>query len=540
MKEMSALRLSGTHPNVLRLLESYQGFGGEDVLVLEYCDSSTLYDLYAREHPKGGLPERLVAKLLRQLLLALEHLASCGIEHQDVKPENMMLYDVQVSAFQAELKLGDFGWAVVAPPPGNKVVKAPPTGAGSLWYAPPELNPPVEGIKPEPIALDLRGEPVTGLSDMWSAGVVLYLLLIGHNPFNQALKQKAPEAQDQEVLRLVALGNYNRRSEKWQKLYPDAQNLISTLLRVRPGQRLSATDALQHPFVTHRTVAGASSADNAHGENSNSSGSSSWAARERRWCQLDGLQRLAWLAVAKATSEPELDGAVVRRAVDGMEHERKRQKNNPQQGAKMEVGYLWQLARELSGMPVLHSLQKRTCWPEATRLAFSFLDVDRDGQLGPQDLVSHFAGPPTMQTQTDDLKGPAAVEARGSAHSGDSTSSLRLASRWIERWELRSGQGGLRGISLTSFRDALLASCRRADDASLFRMFDNGGDDADFGEGEGEESAEECPPRAQDGLGHWVLGGGDLGGTGGGNTWRQEVAGSEKLQKADAALGVGI
>ena len=43
----------GTHPNVLRLLESYQGFNREDVLVLEYCDGSTLYDLYAREHPKA-------------------------------------------------------------------------------------------------------------------------------------------------------------------------------------------------------------------------------------------------------------------------------------------------------------------------------------------------------------------------------------------------------------------------------------------------------------------------------------------------------
>eukprot|EP00439_Symbiodinium_sp_Y106_P048566 s3973_g6.t1 len=83
LKELTALRRVGTHPNVLRLLESYQGFGSQDVLVLEYCDGSTLYDLYAREHPKGGLPERLVARLLRQLFLALAHLASCGVEHQD-------------------------------------------------------------------------------------------------------------------------------------------------------------------------------------------------------------------------------------------------------------------------------------------------------------------------------------------------------------------------------------------------------------------------------------------------------------------------
>ncbi|CAK9048151.1 unnamed protein product [Durusdinium trenchii] len=254
-KELTALKRVGTHPNVLRLLESYQGFNREDVLVLEYCDGSTLYDLYAREHPKGGLPERLVARLLRQLFLALQHLSSCGVEHQDVKPENMMLFDVAVSAFQAELKLGDFGWAAIAAPEG-KATKPPPTGAGSLWYAPPELNPPVEGIEPEPLAVDQHGEPIKGLSDMWSAGVVLYLLLVGHNPFNQALKQQTQEAQDQEVLRLVAHGRYNARTERWQGLHPDARDLVEKLLKVTPSQRLPPSDALQHSFVTKRTVSG--------------------------------------------------------------------------------------------------------------------------------------------------------------------------------------------------------------------------------------------------------------------------------------------
>ncbi|CAK9054114.1 Calcium-dependent protein kinase 3 (PfCDPK3) [Durusdinium trenchii] len=323
-KELTALKRVGTHPNVLRLLESYQGFNREDVLVLEYCDGSTLYDLYAREHPKGGLPERLVARLLRQLFLALQHLSSCGVEHQDVKPENMMLFDVAVSAFQAELKLGDFGWAAIAAPEG-KATKPPPTGAGSLWYAPPELNPPVEGIEPEPLAVDQHGEPIKGLSDMWSAGVVLYLLLVGHNPFNQALKQQTQEAQDQEVLRLVAHGRYNARTERWQGLHPDARDLVEKLLKVTPSQRLPPSDALQHSFVTKRTVSGRVS-----GYGGNSSAISTcmdgehsvffhgsvapWAGRERRWQRLDGFQRLAWLAMARALAEPELDRAVVQGA----------------------------------------------------------------------------------------------------------------------------------------------------------------------------------------------------------------------------------
>jgi serine/threonine protein kinase len=167
------------------LLQSFEGLGGEDALVLEYCNGSTVYELYAREHPNGGLSERLIARLVRQLLLALEHLCSCGVEHQDVKPENMMLYDVSLPANTAELKLGDFGWAAIIHP-NSGANKPPPTGAGSLWYAPPELNPPVAGI---PRAEDPAiATPSVGRCDMWSVGVVTYLLTVGHNPFNAALR----------------------------------------------------------------------------------------------------------------------------------------------------------------------------------------------------------------------------------------------------------------------------------------------------------------------------------------------------------------
>ena len=61
----------------------------------------------------------LVARLLRQLLLALQHVTACGVEHQDVKPENMLLYGVSLEEQRAELKLGDFGWAVAQPNNGG-------------------------------------------------------------------------------------------------------------------------------------------------------------------------------------------------------------------------------------------------------------------------------------------------------------------------------------------------------------------------------------------------------------------------------------
>uniref|UniRef100_A0A7S1WTL5 Protein kinase domain-containing protein n=1 Tax=Alexandrium catenella TaxID=2925 RepID=A0A7S1WTL5_ALECA len=453
-KELSALRRVGVHPHVLRLLESYQGFDGEDVLILEYCDGSTLYDLYAREHPNGGLPERLVARLIRQLLLALEHLNMCDVEHQDVKPENMMLYDVSVSAQSGELKLGDFGWATVTAPTkvgGGVSNEVPSTGAGSLWYAPPELNPPVDGIMPDySTSVDSRGLPLKGRSDMWSVGVVLYLLLVGHNPFNRALKQPTQEAIDAEVMRLSALGQFNNRAERWLQLHLEARDMISVLLRVKPSARPSASEALRHPFLLRR-VPKASECDD-YEESVFFHGSiSGWGGREAAWRRLDGMQRLGWAAVARALAEPELESSVVTGALEGMH-------STDLATPPWEGTYLWQLARELATTPVFHWLRERGAWPDVVRLAFCYLDLDGDGLLGPSDLAGHVA---RQGARSDAVFRESAPQARSGA--------LAAASRWITRWRdpgqpLVTTAGGEAALTIGGLREALLVS-HHVDDA---------------------------------------------------------------------------
>ncbi|CAE7666357.1 CPK3, partial [Symbiodinium pilosum] len=210
--ELSALMRIGVHPHIVRLLESYSG-DSEDALVLEYCDSLTLYDLVVRRHhTKEQFGNLLVSRLIHQLLLAVDHVASCGISHQDVKPENLMLCDLSVEEERVRLKLGDFGWAVLSADQGPPA----PAGAGSLWYAPPELNPPVDGTSIFPGA-------VVGKSDMWSSGVVIYLLLVGHNPFYAASKLKDVHKVEQEVIRMVAKGSFDRSSPAWTALSKDVK-----------------------------------------------------------------------------------------------------------------------------------------------------------------------------------------------------------------------------------------------------------------------------------------------------------------------------
>lgn len=463
-KELNALQRVGIHPHVLRLLESYEGCGGEDVLILEYCDGSTVYDLYAREHPQGGLPERMIARMIRQLLLALEHLGTCGVEHQDVKPENMMLYDVSVSNSQADLKLGDFGWATIVPPPGTPGVqgcKPPASGAGSLWYAPPELNPPVSGVMDLTGAHDPYAEPVRGRADMWSAGVVTYLLLVGHNPFNAALKLPNPQQVESEVMRLAALGNYNRKSEKWLRLHSEARDFIGVLLRVKASARPSATDALQHPFVARRVAKSMETSVFFHGPVSN------FHEREAAWYKLDGMQHLGWLAVARAVAEPELDRQVIATALEGV---RTSGNGHDQAGRSGQHGYgnghhaqnghahgpreayLWELARELGTAPVSQWLQDRPAWAEVLRLAFCYMDVDGDGLLGPQDLAEHAR--PWQLARGQHMSAHQAA-AEGNA--------WNLASRWVARWHDPDAQPvftskGQQALSFSSFRSALLAS----------------------------------------------------------------------------------
>uniref|UniRef100_A0A7S1AXY2 Non-specific serine/threonine protein kinase n=1 Tax=Noctiluca scintillans TaxID=2966 RepID=A0A7S1AXY2_NOCSC len=443
-KELAALQRVGTHPNILRLLESYGGFDGEDVLVLEFCDGSTVYDWYAKEFSNGGLPEPLITSLVYQLLHALEHLVSCGVEHQDVKPENMMMYDVSIKRACAELKLGDFGWATVAPSQaegGAPTSKSRTQVAGSLWYAPPELNPPVDGISVAADALvDSQGRPLRGRSDMWSVGVVAYLLLVGHNPFNEALKLP-PADQDNEVLRLAARANFNMKSEKWTRLCTEARDFVSSLLQVVPQARHSAKKALTHPFIT-RWLSSSNRSEPPFTRTE-----AEWERREQAWDALDGFQQLGWLAVARAVSDPELEPQVRKASFEGMERETLK-------GDLMIAAassYAQQLAAEMVSQPIGLWLVSRPAWSEVLRLAFGYLDVDGDGYLSPEDLAAHVVTSlleeNTVGVAADTTLDPAAQASV-------------MAQHWVARWQqglaFPAGRAG-KGLQFQCFRSALLS-----------------------------------------------------------------------------------
>eukprot|EP00929_Paragymnodinium_shiwhaense_P096668 TRINITY_DN5834_c0_g2_i1.p1 TRINITY_DN5834_c0_g2~~TRINITY_DN5834_c0_g2_i1.p1 ORF type:complete len:815 (+),score=191.17 TRINITY_DN5834_c0_g2_i1:116-2560(+) len=405
--EVAALLKIGAHPHVLRLLESYEDCEGEDVLVLEYCDGGSLFDTYAQAHQRRDkLPELLVARLLRQLLTALEHIHACGVEHQDIKPENMLLHNFSLQEQRAELKLADFGWAVPMPEGERRSAESLPTdGAGSLWYAPPELNPAPPGSSRPTYG-------IRGRADVWSVGIVAYLLLIGHNPFHMATLQASNAKETEgEVLTLVSRGIYDTSCHGWQRLAQDARAFIAGMLRVAPESRISITEALKHPYLARKLARCP--------EMLPVEPVWRWSDRDNMWSQFDGLQQLAWLAVARAVSESELHKESVNSAFRAMQAYAS---NSRRAGARpadnADVAYAWQLARELSSTPVGTWLQQRGAWAEVARTAFSYLDIDGDGMLSPQDIVVHIAAAPLP----------------GDAMSGSSSDSWAAAHFWVRRW----------------------------------------------------------------------------------------------------------
>jgi len=164
------------------------------------------------------------------------------------------------------------------------------------------------------------------------------------------------------------------------------------------------------------------------------------------------LQQLGWLAVARAVSEPELDRQIVAAAV---EHVRRSCTDGQgAQAGKRRSSYLMELARELVAAPVAQWMQVRSAWAEVLRLAFSYLDLDADGVLSARDLMTHVMTPLEV---TPEVPCPG-MGGESPAHGANSSEALASACHWVARWHSVDQAHRSRGISLESFRIALMSS----------------------------------------------------------------------------------
>ncbi|XP_051165218.1 calcium/calmodulin-dependent protein kinase type II delta chain isoform X6 [Leptopilina boulardi] len=206
------------HTNIVRLHDSIQEENFH-YLVFDLVTGGELFeDIVAREF----YSEADASHCIQQILESVHHCHHNGVVHRDLKPENLLLAS---KAKGAAVKLADFGLAIEV----QGDVQAWYGFAGTPGYLSPEV------LKKEPY-----GKPV----DIWACGVILYILLVGYPPFWD---------EDQHRLyQQIKQGSYDYPTPEWDTVTPEAKNLINQMLTVNPSKRITASEALKHPWICQR------------------------------------------------------------------------------------------------------------------------------------------------------------------------------------------------------------------------------------------------------------------------------------------------
>mmetsp|Transcript_17562 Transcript_17562/g.41230 ORF Transcript_17562/g.41230 Transcript_17562/m.41230 type:complete len:390 (-) Transcript_17562:97-1266(-) len=226
-EEINILQLLGNHPGLVSLIDTDESLPGSIRLILELCEGGELYD---RIQQKQYYPEHEAKLCCHQLLDAVAYIHSRGIMHRDLKPENILLAS-KVS--NTNIKISDFGLAKISRDYPRRLPRSHSI-CGSDFYLAPEV------IKQEEYGREI---------DIWAVGVITYVLLSGSLPFFHNVLHK--------LYRQIVERDLSFPEQAWKNVSKGALDFILRLLQVRAGDRLTADQALSHPWL-RGTNAGAS------------------------------------------------------------------------------------------------------------------------------------------------------------------------------------------------------------------------------------------------------------------------------------------
>lgn len=224
-REITILR-NMDHPNIINFYETYQD-SKYLYIVMEYCHGGDLMD---RLLQRRYLEEREVCHIMFKLFSAINYVHKKKIVHRDLKLENILFSD---KTSNADLKIIDFGLSAI--------VKAKFTSFFSSEKSGPEasdLNSKVG--TPLYVAPEVLKGNYSYECDIWSLGVIMFMLLSGDPPFIGSTEDK--------LFEMIEKGNYGFNSKVWDKVSPKAKDLITKLLKVNPKKRISGNNILKHPW----------------------------------------------------------------------------------------------------------------------------------------------------------------------------------------------------------------------------------------------------------------------------------------------------
>ncbi|PHT31643.1 Calcium-dependent protein kinase 1 [Capsicum baccatum] len=259
-REVQIMHHLAGHPHVISIKGAYEDAVAVH-LVMEYCAGGELFD---RIIQRGHYTERKAAELTRTIVGVVEACHSLGVMHRDLKPENFLFVDQKEESL---LKTIDFGLSIFFKP-GDKFTDV----VGSPYYVAPEV-------------LRKRYGPE---ADVWSAGVIIYILLSGVPPFWAE--------NEQGIFEQVLHGDLDFTSDPWPSISEGAKDLMRRMLIRDPRKRLTAHEVLCHPWVQIDGVAPDKPLDSAV------------LSRMKQFSAMNKLKKMALRVIAESLSEEEIAG----------------------------------------------------------------------------------------------------------------------------------------------------------------------------------------------------------------------------------------
>ncbi|XP_026581094.1 MAP kinase-activated protein kinase 3 isoform X2 [Pseudonaja textilis] len=221
-------RASGC-PHIVHILEVYENIhhGKRCLLIIMECMEGG--ELFTRIQERGdqAFTEKEASEIMRDIGTAIQHLHGMNIAHRDVKPENLLYTSKEK---ESVLKLTDFGFAKE-----TTIQNALQTPCYTPYYVAPEV---------------LGPEKYDKSCDMWSLGVIMYILLCGFPPFYSNTGQ----AISPGMKRRIRMGQYGFPNPEWSEVSDEAKQLIRLLLKTDPTERMTISQFMNHPWINSMVV----------------------------------------------------------------------------------------------------------------------------------------------------------------------------------------------------------------------------------------------------------------------------------------------